>query len=76
MQSHSRGSLGLFSKIPRQEGLLRLYKKLVPQAVKVFLFQGLMMMLKERYDWVTSINAAEEVFQNRNNYQHGGILIC
>ena len=35
--------------IVQNEGILRLYKGLVPQIVKGFLVQGLMMTLKERY---------------------------
>lgn len=34
--------------IAKNEGLFRLYKGLLPQIIKGFLVQGLMMMLKER----------------------------
>jgi hypothetical protein len=34
--------------IVKNEGVLRLYKGLLPQIVKGFIVQGLMMMLKER----------------------------
>jgi hypothetical protein len=43
-----RGFTEVLLYIVKNEGILRLYKGLIPQIVKGFIVQGLMMMLKER----------------------------
>lgn len=43
-----RGFTEVLLYIVKNEGVLRVYKGLVPQIIKGFLVQGLMMMLKER----------------------------
>jgi hypothetical protein len=43
-----RGFTEVLLYIVKKEGILRLYKGLIPQIVKGFMVQGLMMMLKER----------------------------
>ncbi|CAG8076884.1 unnamed protein product [Penicillium olsonii] len=47
--------------IVKNEGLFRLYKGLLPQIIKGFLVQGLMMMLKERYFPFGGIRAREGI---------------
>ena len=43
-----RGFTEVLLYIVKNEGIRRLYKGLIPQIVKGFMVQGLMMMLKER----------------------------
>jgi hypothetical protein len=45
---HFQGFTEVLLYIVKNEGILRLYKGLIPQIVKGFMVQGLMMMLKER----------------------------
>jgi hypothetical protein len=53
-----RGFTEVLVYIVKHEGVLRLYKGLVPQIVKGFIVQGLMMMLKERSVFSFRISAS------------------
>ncbi|CEJ56594.1 hypothetical protein PMG11_02796 [Penicillium brasilianum] len=66
-----RGFTEVLVYIVKHEGVLRLYKGLIPQIVKGFVVQGLMMMLKERsvFSFRISISCSIDAQrQDRNPY--------
>lgn len=65
------GFTQVLSYIRRNEGFYRLYKGLIPQIIKGFLVQGLMMLFKERFVLFNCLNfykyASNLVYQDRTS---------